>query len=82
MVKDPVLSAQVYDLLYNGRKLPDLQFVNPKMDSIEIKPKPTEVNGERMDIVESINILKSKSFKTKEDKEKISMLEVILKNKS
>ena len=82
MVKDPVLSAQVYDLLYNGRKLPDLQFVNPKMDSIEIKPKPKEVNGERMDIVESINILKSKSFKTKEDKEKISMLEVILKNKS
>lgn len=82
MIKDPILSAQVYDLIYNGRKLPDYPVSIPKIQSIEVKPQVREVPTEKKELMESLNFLKSKSPKTKEDRDKISMLEVILKNKS
>jgi len=80
MIKDPILSAQVYDLLYNDRKLPEMKVTQPKIETFSVKP--SVINNEKKELIESLNFLKSKCIKTKEDKDKISMLEVILKNKS
>jgi hypothetical protein len=47
-------------------------------DEVVNKPKP--VNNKRDEIMDAINYLKSKSNKTKSDREKIQMLEVVLKS--
>ena len=49
-----------------------------KDEVVVTKPKP--VNNKRDEIIDAIKYLKSKSNKTKADKEKIQMLEVILKS--
>ena len=47
-------------------------------DEVVTKSKP--VNNKRDEIMDAINYLKSKSNKTKSDREKIQMLEVVLKS--
>ena len=47
-------------------------------DEVVNKPKP--VNNKRDEIMDAINYLKGKAKKTKDDRGKIQMLEVILKS--
>lgn len=49
-----------------------------KDEVVVTKPKP--VNNKRDEIMDAIKYLKSKSNKTKADREKIQMLEVVLKS--
>jgi hypothetical protein len=44
------------------------------------KPKPAPVNDKRTEIIDAINYLKNKPTKTKSDRDKIQMLEVVLKS--
>ena len=60
----------------------DILFGNEitKVVKDEVVNKPKPVNNKRDEIMDAINYLKSKSKKTKNDREKIQMLEVILKS--
>jgi hypothetical protein len=60
----------------------DILFGNEitKVVKDEVVNKPKPVNNKRDEIMDAINYLKSKSKKTKDDREKIQMLEVILKS--
>ncbi len=60
----------------------DILFGNEitKVVKDEVVNKPKPVNNKRDEIMDAINYLKGKSKKTKDDREKIQMLEVILKS--
>ena len=60
----------------------DILFGNEitKVVKDEVVNKPKPVNNKRDEIMDAINYLKSKAKKTKNDREKIQMLEVILKS--
>ena len=60
----------------------DILFGNEitKVVKDEVVNKPKPVNNKRDEIMDAINYLKSKSNKTKSDREKIQMLEVVLKS--
>jgi hypothetical protein len=60
----------------------DILFGNeePKVVTPEVIVKPKPVNNKRDEVMDAIKYLKSKSTKTKQDREKIQMLEVILKS--
>jgi hypothetical protein len=60
----------------------DILFGNeePKVVTPEVIVKPKPVNNKRDEIMDAIKYLKSKTTKTKQDREKIQMLEVILKS--
>ena len=64
------------------KKAMDILFGNEitKVVKDEVVNKPKPVNNKRDEIMDAINYLKSKSKKTKDDREKIQMLEVILKS--
>ena len=60
----------------------DILFGNEitKVVKDEVVNKPKPVNNKRDEIMDAINYLKGKVKKTKADREKIQMLEVILKS--
>ena len=91
-IKDKRRTKMVVDVLF-GNNIPKtvnkpkvVKTVTPKVintvkvikNEEVIKPKP--INNKRDEIIDAINYLKSKKRKTKEDKDKIQMLEVILKS--
>ena len=91
-IKDKRRTKMVVDVLF-GDNIPKtvnkpkvVKTINPKVintvkvikNEEVIKPKP--INNKRDEIIDAINYLKSKKRKTKEDKDKIQMLEVILKS--
>ena len=51
-----------------------------KNEVLDSKPKPAPVNNKRTEIIDAINYLKNKPSKTKSDRDKIQMLEVVLKS--
>ena len=60
----------------------DILFGNEitKVVKDEVVNKPKPVNNKRDEIMDAINYLKGKAKKTKDDRGKIQMLEVILKS--
>jgi hypothetical protein len=54
--------------------------INNKVVTPVVQQKKTPPKSKRDELLESLNYLKSKSVKTKQDKESIYTLEVILKN--
>ena len=60
----------------------DILFGNEitKVVKDEVVNKPKPVNNKRDEIMDAINYLKGKTKKTKDDRGKIQMLEVILKS--
>ena len=48
--------------------------------TINVPNSPLKPMDKKQEMVESLDYLKSKSMKTKQDKESISMLEAVLKN--
>ena len=64
-----------------GRAIDVLYGEEPKVVKPEVvKPKTVLVNDKRTEIIEAIQFLKNKPNKTKSDKDKIHMLEVVLKS--
>ena len=61
------------DILYGKDKPKEVK------DEVVV-PKPVPVNDKRTEIIDAINYLKNKPSKTKADRDKIQMLEVVLKS--
>ena len=89
LVNDPILAAQVYHMIYqNGPapKFPDQRIPTLEIQSTQekrpekVSEKPQVVVTQKQKLFESLSYLKSKSSKTKKDKESISILEAVLKN--
>jgi hypothetical protein len=74
-VDDRTRITKAMDTLFGNETT---EVVKVKENKVIVKPKP--VNNKRDEIMDAINYLKSKSNKTKSDREKIQMLEVILKS--
>ena len=68
----------VMDVLY-GEKPKAITAKTARVRKTVSKPAPV-VNDKQKEIMDAITYLKSKPKKTKEDKDKIQMLEVILKS--
>ena len=87
LVKDPIITAQVYNMIYNGGAPPQKNVSIPTFfgNPTEIKPVPTQAKfvpkSEINQLTEQLNYLKSKPLKTKQDKESIGIIEAVLKNK-
>jgi len=74
------------EILFND----DVPEAKPKVEVAETKvrvrkPKqvittPSPINNKRDEVIDAINFLRAKKSKTKEDRDKIQMLEVILKS--
>jgi hypothetical protein len=78
ITKDERKAKMVMDVLYSEKpKVITAKTVGVK--KTVSKPAPV-VNDKQKEIMDAIAYLKSKTKKTKEDKEKIQMLEVILKS--
>jgi len=84
LVKDPITTAQIYHMMYHNG-LPPNKF-EPKYKtfegeklSIPSEPK-VKTSNKRQEMVNALNELKSKTNKTKQDKESISILEASMKN--
>lgn len=92
VIKNPTLSAEVYQMMYNHRTfvrpVETLQqpFFPPKIEVKPVLPTISSVavqpstSNRRKEMMAALSELKSKSFKTKQDKESIGILEVALKN--
>ena len=80
LTKDETKAKMVMDILYNKKP----QETKLKTQGVKkvVKPQVSEpvVNGKQKEIMDAIVYLKNKPKKTKEDKDKIQMLEVILKS--
>jgi hypothetical protein len=82
--KDAMMAAKIYQMIYLGADTPvknsffddDLEY---NYSTIET-PTPPKVSNKKQEIVDSLNYLKNKQVKTKQDKESIYSLEMILKN--
>ena len=89
-IKDKRRTKMVVDVLFGDnipkvvntpkviKKVTPIKTIKVVKNEEVIKPNP--INNKRDEIIDAINYLKSKKRKTKEDKDKIQMLEVILKS--
>ena len=80
VVKSPVLSAEIYQMMYQNRI-----FLRPTQPQVEVNtissvPVVPSSSNQRRDLMTALTELKSKSFKTKQDKDSIGILEAALKN--
>jgi hypothetical protein len=78
ITKDERKTKMVMDVLY-GEKPKAITAKTAGVRKTINKPAPV-VNDKQKEIMDAIAYLKSKPKKTKEDKDKIQMLEVILKS--
>ena len=74
-VEDNQRLKRAMDVLYGKDKPKEV-----KDEVVVPKPKPAPVNDKRTEIIDAINYLKNKPSKTKADRDKIQMLEVVLKS--
>lgn len=71
-------AANIYQMIYHSNVNNEAQ---QPTDKSKDKPKTSVGNSEkRQELIESLNYIKSKEFKTKKDKESISVIESILAN--
>ena len=69
--KDVDTALKVYNILYPNNVMNENKTSTPKTE---------EFSSKKDEVLKSLEYLKSKSVKTKKDKESIYMLEMILKN--
>jgi len=88
LIKDPIVSAQVYHMIYHRGAPPKKEVsalasigFSPELKSIPTQPKFVP-KSEVEELKEQLGYLKSKTLKTKQDKESIGIIEAVLKNKS
>lgn len=85
LVSDPIVASQIYHMLYNGGQPPRIDykvdlsnFSSPSVPSHSaIK---VETSSKKKEMIEALSFLKSKSNKTKQDRESMGVLEAALKN--
>ena len=87
IVKDPVLTAQIYNMIYYRGLPPQKSQVvySNHREAQEISlPTITEVknpvNSRKQEMLNALKELKNKPIKSKQDKDSIGILETVLKN--
>ena len=82
--KDALLAAKIYQMIYFGinSHVEDSVFYEEETfdySPVETPPAP-KVSNKKQEVIDSLNYLRSKTTKTKKDKESIYALEMVLKN--
>lgn len=72
-----MMAAQIYQMIYQNKQLPTQQVEAVKGATNQISP-----TNKKEELEESLKYLKSKTLKTKKDKESINIIESILVNTS
>jgi hypothetical protein len=86
VTKDERKTKMVMDVLYNEKpktavtKTKSVRKTAPVKETTPVRKPVPVVNSKQQEIMDAIGYLKSKPKKTKEDRDKIQMLEVILKS--
>lgn len=70
-------AAKIYQMIYHPEKTTNMQIFEYVKPSVVETPR---VSDKKQEIVASLNYLKSKPIKSKQDKESIYSLEMVLKN--
>ena len=82
VIKNPTLSAEIYQMMYQNRVFirpatPHIEQTSIPVSSVSV---PSSSSNRRRELLAALTELKSKPLKTKQDKESIGMLEAALKN--
>jgi hypothetical protein len=80
ITKDERKAKMLMDVLYNEKPKTTVTKTKSVRKPATKKETTPVVNSKQKEIMDAIGYLKSKPRKTKEDKDKIQMLEVILKS--
>jgi hypothetical protein len=80
ITKDERKAKMLMDVLYNEKPKTTVTKTKSVRKPTTVKETTPVVNSKQKEIMDAIGYLKSKPRKTKEDKDKIQMLEVILKS--
>ena len=75
--KDPMTAAKIYQMIYHPEKTTNMQVFEYVKPSVVETPR---VSDKKQEIIASLNYLKDKPIKSKQDKESIYSLEMVLKN--
>lgn len=76
-IKDPIIAVKVYQILYEKGQMPEILAPSTSTPKTESKVVITE---KPQDLQSTLEELRSKTFKTKKDKESIGILEAVIKN--
>ena len=76
-IKDPIIAVKVYQILYEKGQMPEILAPSTSIPKTESKVVITE---KPQDLQSTLEELRSKTFKTKKDKESIGILEAVIKN--
>ena len=82
ITKNPQLSAEIYQMIYHNRVFTRNDYAISKInETSSVQSIATNsVSNRKKEMISALNELKSKSIKTKQDKESISIIEAALKN--
>lgn len=80
LVKNPVITSQIYHMMYQDGLPPKDIPVILSVDSNKLSESPKAIPTRKQQLEESLRYLKSKIDKSKQDKESIGVIEAILKN--
>lgn len=82
--KDALLAAKIYQMIYFGINSHVEDSVFDEEETFDYSPVETppapKVSNKKQEVIDSLNYLRSKTTKTKKDKESIYALEMVLKN--
>ena len=70
-------AAKIYQMIYHPEKTTNTQIFEYVKPSVVETPR---VSDKKQEIIASLNYLKNKPIKSKQDKESIYSLEMVLKN--
>ena len=70
-------AAKIYQMIYHPEKTTNMQVFEYVKPSVVETPR---VSDKKQEIIASLNYLKNKLIKSKQDKESIYSLEMVLKN--
>jgi short-subunit dehydrogenase involved in D-alanine esterification of teichoic acids len=75
--KDAMTAAKIYQMIYHPEKTTNMQIFEYVKPSVVETPR---VSDKKQEIIASLNYLKNKAIKSKQDKESIYSLEMVLNN--
>ncbi len=70
-------AAKIYQMIYHPEKTTNMQIFEYVKPSVVETPR---VSDKKQEIIASLNYLKNKAIKSKQDKESIYSLEMVLNN--
>ncbi len=80
--KDPMMAAKIYQMIYHPEiKHSTINVVQePTLVYSELAPSVTKPTDKKTELIKSLEYLKSKKSPTKQDKDSIYTIEMVLKN--